>query len=221
MRVTTLQPNYIPWRGYFDFFKQSDMFILYDDVQYTRRDWRNRNSIKTPDGPQWITIPVEDKGRNSLINEAKIIWNGWPSRQLQTIERFYKNAPYVGVVLHMLEEAFDEGHDTICDLDESLIMKVLDYLGIRCKTVRSSKVGFSDLKKTDRLVAMCQEVGATEYYSGESAKDYLEVEKFGDIRVLWHRYNENVYPQLWGDFVSAVSIIDLIANCGLKGYDII
>lgn len=224
MRVTILQSNYLPWRGYFDFFKQSDVFVIYDDVQYTKNDWRNRNLIKTPDGVQWLTVPVDDKnriGKNLLIKDVKITKNGWEDRHLKGIELNYKNAPYFGEIYDLLEKTFDEKHELLSDLNMSLIMKILDYIGIRCKLMRSSEMGFTELDPTERLVAICKHLGATEYYTGETAKDYLDTAKFGDIRVLWHRYKEKIYPQLWGEFLSRISIVDLIMNCGTKAHDII
>ena len=224
MRVTILQPNYIPWRGFFDFFKQSDVFVVYDDVQYTKNDWRNRNTIKTPDGSQWLTIPVDDKDRMSkhrLIKDVNMLQNGWQDRHLKALELNYKNAPYYGEMLDIVSEAFDEKPELLIDLDMLLVRKINDYFGIRCKIVKSSVLGFNELDRQDRLVEICKHLNATEYYSGDAAKDYLDTSKFGDIRVLWHRYKEKTYPQLWGEFQSKVSILDLIANCGTKGYDII
>jgi len=219
-----LQPNYIPWRGYFDFFKQSDIFVVYDDVQYTKNDWRNRNLIKGPDGVQWLTIPVEDAKRLSsglLIKDAKILNNGWQERHLKALEANYKHAPYFGEVMDIVKECFDEKHELLCDLTVALIKRINDYLGLRCKVMYSSKIGFCELSQTERLAAICKSLNAEEYLSGEAAKDYMELDKMGDIRVLWHRYKEKVYPQLWSGFLSRVSIVDTIMNCGLKTHDII
>lgn len=224
MRTAIIQPNYIPWRGYFDFFKICDTFVFYDDVQYTKGDWRNRNLIKTQDGAQWLTIPVHASGRlakNLLIKDTKMVDNGWRERHLKTIEANYGHAPYFGEVYDIMRDAFEIDSESICDLSIDIIKRILDYLGIRCRLLLSSKIGYSELKKTDRLVAICKHLSATEYMSGDAARDYLEVDKFGDIRVLWHKYKEKVYPQLWGEFMSRVSIIDLLCNCGMKGYDII
>jgi len=224
MRVSIIQPNYIPWRGYFDFFKQSDVFVFYNDVMYTKNDWRNRNTIKTPDGLQWLTIPVNDNKRVSkglLINGATTLGSDWKERHLSSLELNYKNAPFIGEVLDIMEEGFMGDSYDLSEICISITQKILDYLGINCKTVRSSEIGYSNLSKTDRVVQICKELKATEYLSGDAAKDYMEMEKFGEIRVLWHRYKEKVYPQLWGDFISKVSIVDLLANCGTKAYDII
>lgn len=221
MRVTILQPNYIPWRGYFNFFKQSDVFVFYDDVQYTKNDWRNRNLLKTPDGSQWLTIPVNNKNRKTLIKDIQMPDSGWQDRHLDLIERNYKNAPYFREIRSILYDVFLEARTSLRDLNVRLIEEFNDFIGLRCSAVYSSEIGYSDLRATDRLVAICKHLGATEYLTGDAAKDYLEVEKFGDIRVLWHKYKERVYPQLWGDFQSRVSIIDLLMNCGTKSYDII
>jgi len=221
MRAVILQPNYISWRGYFDFFKRCDVFVVYDDVQYTRRDWRNRNIIKTPDGSQWLTIPVNDNDRKMLIKDATMQQNGWQERHLKQIQFNYAASPYVGEVCDILSEAFAEEKENLCRLNMAIIRRIMDYIGMTRKVVYSSEVGCTDASSTERLVALCRKVGATEYLSGEAAKDYLEVDKFGDIRVLWHRYKERVYPQLWGEFLSRVSIIDTLANLGTKAYDLI
>jgi len=221
MRVAIIQPNYISWRGYFDFFKQVDTFILYDDVQYTRRDWRNRNIIKTPDGPQWLTVPVDDSNRSALINEIKIKDNGWQERHLKQIRQAYSNAPYLHEVMGILEESFEEERESLSILNERLIRNILEYLGIRVNVINSSDIGYACMRSTERLVALCKAEGATAYLSGEAARNYLKPEEFGDIRVLWHKYKEKVYPQLWGDFLSRVSIIDTLMCCGRKTADII
>jgi len=195
--------------------------VVYDDVQYTRRDWRNRNIIKTPDGPQWLTIPVEDSNRDVLIKDVLIKNNGWQERHLESLEKNYKNAPYFNEIMDIMKESFSEEKTSLCKLNMKITQKILDYIGIKSKILYSSEIGFSELHKTDRLVAICKSVGATEYLSGDAAKDYLEKDKFKDMRILWHRYNEKVYPQLWGDFLSRVSIIDTLMNCGMKTGDII
>ena len=225
MRVTILQPNYIPWRGYFDFIKQSDAFVFYDDVQYTKNDWRNRNLIKTRDGVQWMTIPVDDSHlikNKLLIMDAKILQNEWQNRHLNLLEENYRHAPYYGEVISIMKEAYCEETEMLSKLNVLLMKKINDYLGFtNCKTYLSSDMGYKELAPTDRLVAICKRLGATEYLSGDAAKEYLEVDKFGDIKILWHRYYEKIYPQLHGEFISRVSIIDTIMNCGIKTRDIV
>jgi hypothetical protein len=224
MRVAILQPNYIPWRGYIDFFKQCDVFVYYDDVQYTKNDWRNRNLIKNPDGAQWLTIPIITDNRISnklIIRDAIMHQNNWQMRHLEAIEANYKHAPYYGDIREILTEAYEQEKQNLSKLCQTIISRINDYLGLRCKTLLSSEMGFNECAPTERLVQICRSLGATEYLSGDAAKEYLQVDKFGDIRVLWHRYHEQIYPQLWGDFISRVSIIDTLMNCGRKTYDII
>lgn len=224
MRVTILQPNYIPWRGYFDFVKQSDVFVFYDDVQYTKNDWRNRNLIKTKDGVQWLTIPVDDARRMTnklLIKDAKVVHNDWPKRHLAMLRDSYKNAPYCEAIVDMLVEAFEAHPDSLADLDMAITRKICEYLGFNCKFLVASTLGHTDLAPTERLVAICQDLGATEYLSGYAAKDYLDTSKFGAIGVMWHRYHEKTYPQLHGEFISRISIVDVLMNCGIKTRDII
>ena len=221
MKVAILQPNYIPWRGYFDFFKQCDVFVVYDDVQYTKNDWRNRNIIKTPDGPHWLTIPVKKHKSDATIKDIVMKENGWEKRHLEAIVQNYSKAPYFDEIYKIIEQCLTSSYDILSYKCMKIVIDVLDYLGIRVKIVYSSDIGYQQYSPSRRLAKICEHFGASEYLTGDAAKSYLEVEKFGNIKVLWHKYHEKVYPQLWGDFISRVSIIDTLFCCGRKTYDII
>lgn len=216
--VVILQPNYIPWWGYFDLMNRADIFVLYDDVQYTKNDWRNRNKIKTPTGWQWLIIPVSYEF-GELIDNVKVLDNGWQKKHLKTLEMNYKKAPHFKEIYKIAKEALVWADDAMeYELNPYLWASIEDiaiYLDFKTDIKRSS-IWFKDIggNPTERLVGICKELEATEYLSGQAAKDYLEVEKFGNIKVTWHEYHPPVYKQLWGNFIPGLSIIDMLFNEG-------
>lgn len=226
MRVAILQPNYIPWRGYFDFFKQCNLFIVYDDVQYTKNDWRNRNLIKTRNGHLWLTVPVKKAGRitnNLLVRDAEIAGDRWIRKHLKSIEANYKDATFFDEIYGLIERCLLKRHRKLIALNMELIHAILDYLDIKCEIKYSSWLWVSPHieSKTARLVDILEKVGATEYLTGPSAKRYLDESRFGDIKVAWHDYRLKEYSQLWGEFLPNMSIVDTLMNCGRRTKDVI
>ena len=217
-RVAILQSNYIPWKGYFDMIAAVDEFILYDDMQYTRRDWRNRNQIKTPQGIQWLTVPVQVKGKyDQKIKDTLIDGSEWAGTHWKTLVQNYRRAPHFEDVAIWLEPLYiAESYAHISQLNRIFIEAVCQYIGI--KTVISNSFDY-DLTdgKAERLVDLCKQAGGGEYISGPSAKNYIEDRIFSDlnIKLTWFDYaGYPEYPQLWGDFTHGVSILDLLFNCG-------
>ncbi|MCB0335233.1 MAG: WbqC family protein [Bdellovibrionales bacterium] len=213
------QSNYIPWKGYFDQIRSCDYFMLYDCVQYTRRDWRNRNQIKTPQGPKWLTIPVNVKGKfNAPINAMEVADHEWAEQHWNMIRHNYRQAP-----------CFSELENFFCNLyelaaKETLLSKV-NYLFLSeiCRKIGiTTPFYFSEdyeLKddKNERLVSLCKQLQVTNYISGPAAKDYLDVGAFDNegISVEWFNYGTYPdYPQQHGPFTHAVSIIDLMMAVG-------
>lgn len=217
--VAIVQSNYIPWKGYFDLIASVDEFILYDDMQYTRRDWRNRNQIKTPQGVQWLTVPVLVKGRyEQKICETQIDDSaGWASSHWKTLEQNYRRAAYFGEIAEWLRPIYADGtHDNLSQLNRVLIEAVMEYLGIRTRLSWSSDYQLID-GKTDRLADLCSQAGGTTYVSGPAAKDYMDEAVFEarGIELAWFDYTGYLeYPQLWGEFTHGVTILDLLFNCG-------
>jgi len=223
-KVAIVQSNYIPWKGYFDMIAAVDEFILFDDVQYTRRDWRNRNKIKTPQGLQWLTVPVQTKGKYfQKIRETKIEKNSWPQEHWQALLQNYRRAPHFLEVAEWLEplycDLFIKNSVSKCylsGLNRIFIENICWYLGIETRISNSWDYDVQD-GKTERLVWLCKQAGGSEYVSGPSAKSYLNEEYFRDagIVVSWFDYDGYPeYPQLWGDFIHQTSILDLLFNCG-------
>ena len=217
-KIAIVQSNYIPWKGYFDLIASVDELILYDDMQYTRRDWRNRNKIKTAQGLQWLTIPIISKGRYlQKIREVEIDGDDWMELQWRTITQNYRRSPNYLEIASILEPLYlEKKYAKLSDLNRTFIEFICSYLGI--KTIIKNSWDYS-LKegKTDRLVDLCLQAGGTEYLSGPSAKNYLDEKLFTakGIKLSWIDYNEYPeYRQLWGEFIHEVSIIDLLFSCG-------
>lgn len=218
-RVAILQSNYIPWKGYFDLIASVDEFVIYDDMQYTRRDWRNRNQIKTPQGLQWLTVPVKVKGKyHQKIRETEIDGTGWAQEHWKSLEQNYRRAPHFEAIANWLEPLYFERQEcNLSQLNRRLIEAICGYLEIKT-TLRNSWDYELTEGKTERLASLCRQAKGQQYVSGPSARDYIDEKVFEDlgIRVTWFEYTGYAeYPQLWGAFAHNVTILDLLFNCGL------
>lgn len=217
-KIAILQSNYIPWKGYFDLIAAVDEFILYDDMQYTRRDWRNRNKIKTPAGVAWLTVPVKVKGKyNQTIRETEIDGFAWAEKHWRSLAHHYQRAPHFQEIASWLKPLYLEACYThISALNRAFIERVCAYLGIN--TVISNSWDYCLAEgKTQRLVDLCRQAGGSEYISGPAAKGYIDEREFAEanIKLTWFDYEGYPeYPQLWGDFTHHVSILDLLFSCG-------
>lgn len=215
--IAIVQSNYIPWKGYFDLIAAVDEFILYDDVQYTRRDWRNRNRIKTPAGLHWLTVPVASKGNyDAPIREIRVEGLDWIDRHLRALDANYARAPHAAAVLDWFEPILRSRHSHLSSLNRALIERISTELGISTR-IRSSSDFQLAAGKTERLLDLCVQSGADRYVSGPGARVYLDEARFAEagIRVEWFDYGGYAeYPQLWGSFEHAVTILDLLSNCG-------
>jgi len=217
-KVAILQSNYIPWKGYFDLVAACDEFIIYDDMQYTRRDWRNRNQIKTADGVRWLTVPVKVKGKfYQKIRDTEIDGDEWRDVHWKSIVSSYKKAPYFDSISRWLNPIYMENeYVLLSSLNRRLMESICAYLGITTKISNSWDYHLAE-GKTERLVDLCVQAGATEYISGPSARDYIVPEQFSEagIHLSWFNYDGyQEYGQLWGDFTHHVTILDLLLNCG-------
>ena len=217
-KVAILQSNYIPWKGYFDIISSVDEFILYDDMQYTRRDWRNRNQIKTSQGIQWLTIPVVVKGKYfQKIRETEVDGSLWAAAHWKTLVQNYIRAPHFKEIAEWLEPLFVLNTYThLSPLNRCFIEAICKYLEIN--TVITNSWDYPLVEgKSERLADLCVQAGASEYISGPSAKGYIEEAVFADrgVDLTWFDYSRYPeYPQLWGEFVHGVSILDVLFNCG-------
>ncbi len=217
-KVAILQSNYIPWKGYFDLIAAVDEFILYDDMQYTRRDWRNRNQIKTPQGLQWLTVPVLVKGKyHQKIRDTEIDGLDWGFIHWKTLVQNYRRAPHFDEIAEWLQPLYlNESYTHLSQLNYCFIKMVCDYLRINT-IIRNSWDYILLDDKTKRLADLCVQADGTEYISGPSARNYIEEHVFAElgITLTWFHYSGyQEYPQLWGEFIHEVSILDLLFNCG-------
>ncbi len=217
-KVAIVQSNYIPWKGYFDLIAAVDEFILFDDMQYTRRDWRNRNKIKTPQGAQWLTVPVLVKGKyHQKIRETEIDGKDWAIAHWKSLTQNYSRAPRFQEIAAWLEPLYLAASYThISQLNRRFIEAICSYLGIQTQITSSWDYQLTE-GRSERLANLCVQAGGTEYISGPAAKDYVDEKVFSDlgIKLTWFDYSGYpAYPQLWGEFTHGVTILDLLFNCG-------
>ncbi len=218
-KIAILQSNYIPWKGYFDIINMVDEFILYDDMQYTKRDWRNRNKIKTNNGLQWLTIPVVSKGKfYQPINETKVANHDWIASHWKSIECNYAKAKYFDEYKEKIYTIYTQCYEEefLSKINYAFIKCICEILGIGTKITWSSDYKLVD-GKTERLVGLCKDAGADLYLSGPAAKDYIVDELFEkeNIQLKYMDYSGyKEYHQLYGEFEHGVSILDLIFNEG-------
>ena len=215
-----LQPGYLPWLGFFDQLQRSDRFIFYDDVQYDKNGWRNRNRIKSPKGePHWLTVPVRVGSLSQRLIDTEIDnRQPWARKHLGTIRQFYSRAPHLKRYLPEFEELLlGKKWDRLCDLDVAVINLMNSWLGLNRNTLRSSELSI-DGDRSERLVKLCLHLGADCYLSGNAAQGYLDVDLFTrhGIKVEWQDYRHPTYPQQHGPFVPFLSALDLLLNCGTE-----
>jgi hypothetical protein len=216
-RIAIVQSNYLPWKGYFDLIASVDEFVLFDAFQYTRRSWRNRNRIKTPQGVQWLTVPVTaSPQRGTRISDVRLASTTWAEQHLKTLRMAYRRAPYFAEVIGMIEAVVNAHPTHLSELNVSLIRRICAFLGIST-TIRTQQDYEAIDHRQLRLRDICLQAGASVYVSGPAAKAYLDQSLMGaaGIRVEWFDYSGYPdYTQLWGPFVHEVSILDLLFNHG-------
>lgn len=212
------QSNYIPWKGYFDSIALVDVFVVYDDMQYTRRDWRNRNKIKTPSGTKWLTVPVDVSGKYyQKIKDTKISDLSWNRSHWDSLKQNYRQAPCFKDVGEWLEEIYMKcNYEYLTDVNLHFINHINTFLGIKTPIRFSSEFELAE-EKTQRLVNICKDLGATDYYSGPAAKAYMNENLFESENIKVHYWDYSQYPeypQLYEPFEHGVTILDLIFNTG-------
>ena len=217
-KVLITQSNYIPWKGYFDNINAVDTMVIYDDMQYTKRDWRNRNLIKTSNGLKWLSIPVNVKGKyDQKINEVEINNPDWKINHWNQLYQNYKNSQCFNEMELELKSLYLNNSETkLSNLNQLFIEKINSILGIKTKILRSEDFKLKG-DKTEKLVNICLELGAKEYFTGPAAKNYIQESLFikNSIKVKYFDYaNYPEYNQLFGEFEHGVSILDLLFNTG-------
>ncbi|OFY62632.1 MAG: hypothetical protein A3H98_04960 [Bacteroidetes bacterium RIFCSPLOWO2_02_FULL_36_8] len=220
-KIAILQSSYIPWKGHFDLMASVDEFILYDDVQYTVLDWRNRNKIKIPNGLQWLTIPVKHKGNplQQKINEVEVLNNNWRIKHWKSIQQNYCKSPFFNLYKDELKEIYlGSSEKFLSKINFMFISWICTKLSIKTVFSWSSDYNCTG-NRVERLVNFCKATGATHYISGPAAKSYLDVSLFENegITVEFLKVdNYPEYPQLHGNFEHKVTVLDLLFNTGTR-----
>jgi len=221
LKVAALQSNYIPWKGNFDLINAVDKFIFYDEVQYTKNDWRNRNRIYSKNGLQWLTIPIYKDAVKQKVSEVMLNDQSWQEKHFKTLNLTYKSAPFFHQLESLLINIYRENQwQRLIDLNRYILKKLSGIIGIQTTFLDSNDY---ELKgdKVDKLLGLLMQVGATEYISGPSGKDYLNSSKplfeAQNIKLTYMDYsNYPTYEQLQQEFVHEVSLLDTIANVDIN-----
>jgi hypothetical protein len=215
MIVTIHQPAYLPWLGYFEKIINSDAYIFLDSVQFEKNSFTNRNKIKTPQGPIWLTVPVKSKGHMaSLLHELEIEHlQKWKEKHLKSIYSNYRRAPYFEETYSKLELLYASEHRFLADLCYEHLLFWLRELGFTRKIIRSKDLNINSTSST-LILELCKLLGASTYISGTFGRDYLDHQEFAanKIEIIYQNYNHPIYPQLWGEFVPYMSILDFWMN---------
>jgi hypothetical protein len=215
--LVVLQPGYLPWLGYFDLLQKADIFVHYDDVQFDKHGWRNRNRVKGPKGAIWLTVPVLHHGRmgQSILDVEIDDRQDWRRKHVSTIGQLYARAPFTDIILPRLRDIIERPWARLVDLDLALINWLAAELRISTPCYRASELNIGG-DRNERLVNLCHRFGATRYLSGNAAQDYLDEARFAGagIEVVWHNYSHPTYAQQHGEFVPYLSALDLVLNLG-------
>jgi hypothetical protein len=223
-KIAILQPSYLPWLGFFDQMAQADTFVFLDDIQYTRRDWRNRNRVSTKDEWNWITVPVlqKDKFQQSLLDTRVDNSVNWRHKHRQAIHHNYARSPYFDAYFPWFDSLYNKEWDFLVDLCYETIRYPCEILNIKTPTLKSSELNAGGTKD-GKILAICEKLDATHYLTGDKAKNYLSEEVFlkQNIVLEYHDYVHPEYPQQFPGFVPYMSVVDVLFNLGEKSRDLL
>lgn len=223
MIVAAHQPQYLPWPGYFDKMDRCEVFCYLDDVQYKKNEWQNRNRIKTANGWQWLTVPVRYHFPEKICEVQPAPEVFWQRKHLQALVSNYGKAPYFSEVMEALQPLYDRQWANLAELNISMSERLRALLGIRPQTILRSSQMVLRQEPNDRLVDICKRVGADTYLAGAGGGQYMNLERFGEqgVKVIFQNYRPPVYPQRFEGFVSQLSVLDLLFNCGPHSIEIL
>lgn len=221
MKVTIHQPNYLPYLGFFDKAVRADMLILLDTAQYSKNGLQNRNRIKTPQGEQWLTIPVLTKNNFGVMTKDVQIDNkkDWRQQNLRSITLNYKKTKHFSEFAGFITGLYSSERVNLSDFCTEIIEYIMKLLPAEVKVIRSSELEIKGTR-SEMLLDLCKQVGATTYLSGKSGREYLDKEIFeqNNMKLEFHSFNSPVYEQLWGEFIPNLSTIDYLLNCGKENF---
>lgn len=224
MKCVILQPSYIPWRGYFDQIRRADVFVFYDDVQYDKNGWRNRNRIKTAQGPMWLTVPVRHLGLNTPLNRVPIDWSqNWVKKHLGSIRQNYAHAAHFKAHTELLESIYSRHDEMLTDFTVESTITLAKYLGFNSTKFVCSSTIPSEGGKSDRVLCILRHLGATHYICGPSSRNYLNTEQFdaAGITLEYMCYDYPMYQQVYLPYDPHVSVLDLMLNTGANAANLI
>lgn len=225
MTISIIQPCFVPWLGYFEQIALADVFVYMDDVQYTKKDWRNNNQLKSPSGVKGIFFPVQKTHRDTLIHEVLISYNSdWQAVLLNQMREWYKKAPHFAEVYSLVETVINRRFTRLVDLNQSLNGAIMEYIGIQTPVYRTSEIPRNSDNKSDRIIEICRHFkGVDKLYDGKKAQEFIDVNYFAArcIEVVFQDYKHKPYPQLYGEFVPYMSVLDLMMNTGKSSLDFI
>jgi len=224
MILSINQPAYLPWLGYFHRINISDTFVFFDTVQFEKNSFTNRNKIKMPSGPLWLTVPVKLRDHfNKQIKDIELADQKWQKNHWMAIELNYKKTRYWDEYAPKIKPIYEKEYRTISDICYEQLILLLDLLDIKTKIIRSSELKEFESKKRQLVLDICREINAKVYVSGALGKNYLDKSEFNeaDIKLYFQDYKHPVYGQRWGEFVPYMSVIDLLFNEGPNSKNII
>ncbi len=220
MKGTILQPTYLPWMGYFELIDSSDVFVVFDHVQFERKSWQQRNKIKTSNGVVYLSVPVQKTPQKTPICDIKISYerDDILKKHFKTIELAYKKAPYFEKYKPYFEKIYSKKHILLRDLNVEIIKLVCALLSINKKIVFSSELNLKDqgMQKAEKVINLCKNLGIDHLYDAKGAEEFLDKALFQKEGILidFQEFLHPKYPQLWGEFAPYLSVIDLLFNCG-------
>lgn len=225
MVIAIQQPEHLPWVGFFNKMAQCDFFVYLDNVQFKKRYFENRNKIKTKNEVKWLTVPVHTKGKFTQNINQVIIDNEsqWTKKYIGMLEHSYKKFPYWNEVEKIVIPCIEENREKLIDVNLALIEGFRTYLRIETPTTLASSIGLDQVSGGDLILEICHKTKAKVYVSGPDGRNYLNLKDFNSnsISVIYHDFVHPVYPQLYGEFMSHMSVIDLVANCGPESEKIV
>ena len=220
-----MQPGYLPWLGFFELIEQCDQFVILDDVQYTKRDWRSRNRIRTKNGWIWLTVPVLSKDKEEqLIKDVRINNDiSWKKDHLNSIKINYSKAPFFDKYIEYFEDLYNQRWEHLIDLNMDIIYFLTKEINISTPIVLSSSLSISALSKNQRIIAICNKLNTDELYDSKAAESFIDIGLFKKegIKVIFQDYKHPEYRQSYKPFIGHMSVIDLLFNEGVNSKSII
>ncbi|MFC1734811.1 WbqC family protein [Candidatus Hydrogenedentota bacterium] len=215
MIVTIHQPNFLPWLGFFHKMAQTDVMVLLDIVPFTKGGYQNRASVASPQGEKWLTVPVLTRGRQGQSTASVEINNTapWRKKIVSSLKQWYADAPGMETAAPLIDIISQDGWERLTDLNIRLLEEMKDILGIETQLVKASEMNVSGTR-SELLANICRDLKADIYLSGPSGRDYLDHECFGNVNVMFHKFEHPEYNQLYGRFIPGLSAIDLLMNTG-------